>query len=165
ILGEHPTSLLVENFALAVHDVVIFDDVLADVEVVGFNLLLGVFDRLGDEAVLERDVLLKAEAVHQAGDARAAEAAHQLVFERDVEAGRARVALATGATAQLVVDPTRLVPLGADDVEAAQLADELAVRLDLGLDLVLDRFDDFRTDLVRLVALLAQRVLEQAGRI
>src|SRR5690606_4957456 len=32
---------------------------------------------------------------------------------------RARIALASGAAAQLVVDAPRLVPLGADDVQAA----------------------------------------------
>ena len=52
-------------------------------------------------------------------DAVGAEAAHQLVFERDVELRRARVALAAGAAAQLVVDAAGLVPLGADDVQAA----------------------------------------------
>src|SRR6185312_2572605 len=36
-----------------------------------------------------------------------------------VEARRAGVALTTGAATELVVDAARLVPLGADDVEAA----------------------------------------------
>ena len=48
-----------------------------------------------------------------------AEDAHQVVFERQVEAARARIALAAGAAAQLVVDAARLVALGADDVQAA----------------------------------------------
>ena len=48
---------------------------------------------------------------------------HQLVLERQVEPGLARVALAAGATAQLVVDAARLVALGAEDVEAADVAD------------------------------------------
>ena len=50
---------------------------------------------------------------------RIAEDAHQVVFHRQVEAARARVALASGAAAQLVVDATRFVALGADDVQAA----------------------------------------------
>ena len=45
---------------------------------------------------------------------------HQLVLERQVEPGLARVALTAGTTAQLVVDAARLVALGADDVEAAE---------------------------------------------
>jgi hypothetical protein len=39
------------------------------------------------------------------------------VLHRQVEARRARVALAARAAAQLVVDPARLVPLGADDLQ------------------------------------------------
>src|SRR5690606_14506792 len=42
----------------------------------------------------------------------------------------ARVALTAGTTAQLVVDPPRLVPLGAQDVEAADPLDLLLLRLD-----------------------------------
>ena len=52
--------------------------------------------------------------------ALAAEDAHQVVFERQVEARAARVALAAGAAAQLVVDAARLVALGAEDVQAAR---------------------------------------------
>ena len=52
----------------------------------------------------------------------AGEDAHQVVFERQVEAARARVALAAGAAAELVVDAARLVALGAEDVQAAELA-------------------------------------------
>ena len=42
--------------------------------------------------------------------------------QRQVEPGLARVALTAGTTAQLVVDAPRLVALGADDVEAAEVA-------------------------------------------
>ena len=126
---EDLVALAVDDLALLVHHVVVLDDVLADVEVVALDLGLGVLDRLGDQAVLDRDVVLEAEPVHDRGDVRPAEALHQVVFERDVEAGRAGLALAAGAAAQLVVDPARLVPLGADDVQAAQLHDALLVAL------------------------------------
>ena len=53
-------------------------------------------------------------------DRLAAEDAHQVVLEGKEEAGRAGVALAAGAAAQLVVDAARFVPLGTDDVEAAE---------------------------------------------
>ena len=46
-----------------------------------------------------------------------AEQAQKVVLEREVEAGLARVALPTGAAAQLVVDAPRLVALGADDAQ------------------------------------------------
>ena len=49
-----------------------------------------------------------------------AEDAHEVVFQGQVEAGGAGVALAAGAAAQLVVDAAGLVALGAQDVEAAQ---------------------------------------------
>ena len=64
------------------------------------------------------------------------EQAHQLVFEREVEAALARVALAARAPAQLVVDAARLVAFGAEHVEAAGLAHLLALGLALASELV-----------------------------
>ena len=71
-----------------------------------------------DHPVLDRHALFHPQPLHQARDAIRPEDAHQVVFERQVEARRARVALAAGAAAQLVVDAPRLVPLGAEDVQA-----------------------------------------------
>src|SRR5439155_16622571 len=51
---------------------------------------------------------------------------HEVVVAGEVEASLARIALAAGAAAQLVVDAARLVALGAEDVEPAELAHALA---------------------------------------
>ena len=59
--------------------------------------------------------------VHQLRDALGAEEAHQVVFERQEELRRARIALTTRAAAQLAIDAPRLVALGADDVQTADL--------------------------------------------
>ena len=55
-------------------------------------------------------------AVHAVG----AEDAHQVVLQRQVELRAARIALAAGAAAQLVVDAAGFVALGAEHVEAAR---------------------------------------------
>jgi hypothetical protein len=59
----------------------VFEQVLADVEVVTFDLLLRVLDGAVDEAVLDRHVLFHPEALHKTRDALGAEDAHQIVFE------------------------------------------------------------------------------------
>ncbi len=56
--------------------------------------------------------------------------------ERQVEARAARVALAAGAAAQLVVDAARLVPLGAEDVQTARGQHLHLLRVALGLELL-----------------------------
>ena len=71
-------------------------------------------------------VVRELEALDDVVDAVAGEEAHELVLGGEVEAGLARVALAAGAAAQLVVDAARLVALGAEHVEAAELAHPLA---------------------------------------
>ena len=115
----------VDDLALLIHHVVVFEQMLADVEVVAFDLALRVGDGAGDQAVLDRHAFFHAEAGHQALDAFGAEDAQQVVLERQKEARCAGVALAAGAAAQLVVDAAALVALRAHDVQAAG-GDDLA---------------------------------------
>jgi hypothetical protein len=110
---------LVDRLALLVHDVVVFEEVLAGLEVPPLDLLLGPLDGLRNHGVLDRLALLHAEPAHDPLDAVGAEDPHQVVFEREIEARGAGVALAAGAATQLVVDAPRLMTLGAQDVEAA----------------------------------------------
>ena len=115
-------ALAVDGRALQVHDVVVFQHVLAGGEVHALHLALRAFDGLGNHAGLNGHVLGHVGLLHHAGDgvhAVAAEKPHEVVFQRQVELGGARVALAAGTAAQLVVDASRLVALGADDGEAA----------------------------------------------
>ena len=60
----------------------------------------------------------------------AGEDAHQVVFERKDETRRAGIALTARTTTQLIVDATRLVTLGAENVQAAQSDDFLVLFLD-----------------------------------
>ena len=102
---EHPPPLLVDDGALLVHHLVVLEHVLADLEVLLLDLGLRALDRLGDEAVLDRHVVGHPQPGHQHLDGAAADPAHQVVAEREVEPGFARVALPAGAATQLVVDP------------------------------------------------------------
>ena len=117
---EQLTPHAVNGLALLVHDVVVFEEMFAGLEVLGFDGLLGGGDSFGDEVGLDRHILFHAEPQHEILHALAAEDAEQIVLEREEETGTAGVALTAGASAQLVVDAARIVPLGADDVQAAE---------------------------------------------
>ena len=69
-----------------VEDVVVVEEVFADVEVGAFDAVLGLFDEAGDHAVFEGEVVVEAEALHDVVDLFAAEEAHEVVFEGEVEA-------------------------------------------------------------------------------
>ena len=95
--------------------------------------VLRTLDRLRDHLRLERHVVgerLAHHPVHRAGR----EEPHEVVFERQVEAALAGVTLAAGTTTELVVDAAALVPLGAEHVEPAELADLVALGPALGLE-------------------------------
>ena len=77
----------------------------------------------GDHLGLDRQVVLELGRGHDPVDQARVEQPHQVVLEREVEPRLARVALAAGTATQLVVDAARLVALGAEHVEAAELGD------------------------------------------
>ena len=123
---QHPVALLVDDAALDVQHVVVLEDVLADLEVVLLDALLRALDAVRQHRVLDRLALRHLQPVEDLVDAVAGEQAHDVVLGGQVEARLARVALAAGAAAQLVVDAPRLVALGAEHVQAARLGHALA---------------------------------------
>ena len=112
----------VDDFALLVHHVVEIERAFALQVIALLDALLRGLDRFVQPRMLEFLAFLEAEALHDLRHAIGrAEVAHEIVFEADVEARAARIALARATSAQLAVDAARFVPLGADDVEAAAL--------------------------------------------
>ena len=130
ILRAHEVgALLVDHAALIVRDVVVFQQLLARVEVVLLDPPLRALDLARQHAALDRLAGLHAHPGHERLHARrVAENAHQIIFERQIEPARTRIALAAGAAAQLIVDAPRFVALRADDVQAAG-GDHLLVAL------------------------------------
>ena len=116
---EDLTTFAVDHLALSAHDIVILQDVLAHLEVLRLYLSLRGFDRVGDHLRFDRHIVRDAgstkESLHQHG----IEATHQVVFEREIETRLTRIALTTGSTSQLVVDTTRLMTFGTEDIEPA----------------------------------------------
>ena len=118
---EQRAAHAVDGLALLVHHVVVFEDVFAGGEILRFDGLLRGRDALGDHLAFDRHVFFHAQPQHQVLHALAAENAHQVVLQREIEARAAGIALASGASAKLIVDAARFVAFGADDVQAAQL--------------------------------------------
>ncbi len=109
----------VDHLPLLVHDVIVFQEVFADVKVMTFHPLLGLFDGVGHQAVLDGFAVIHAQAAHEALDAVGPEDAQEVVLQGEIEPGGAGIALAAGAAPELVVDAAGLVAFGAQDVEAA----------------------------------------------
>ena len=68
--------------ALIIGDVIVFQQMLSNIEVVPLDLALRIFNRASDERVLDRLALLHAQLLHDAGDAIRCKDSHQVVFER-----------------------------------------------------------------------------------
>ncbi len=106
ILSAHEVrALLIDHATLIVRDVVIFQQLLAGVEIVLLDPPLRPLDLASQHAALDRFAGLHAHPRHERlHPRRIAENTHQVIFERQVEAARARIALTAGSAAQLIVD-------------------------------------------------------------
>ena len=127
-------ALLVDDLALVVHHVVVFEELLPDVVVARLDLFLRLGQRLVDPGMDDRLAFLEPQALQHRIHAVRAENPHQVVFQRHEEFGGAGVALAAGAAAELVVDAPAFVPLAADHVKPAALPHDFARRLDVAAD-------------------------------
>jgi hypothetical protein len=132
VLFHQFLALLEDHLALIVHHVIVFQQVLADVEVARLDLLLGLFQRLVDPRMDDRLAFLQAELLQHAIHPVGAEDAHQIVLKRQEEFRAARVALTAGTAAQLVVDAAAFVALGGQHVKSAGIQRLLSSAFDIG---------------------------------
>ena len=85
VSAQHGPAVTVDDFALLVHDVVIFKQLFSDFEVMRLHLLLGIGDRSGDHAMFDWDAFLHAELEHQLRDPFGREDPHEIVFEGQIK--------------------------------------------------------------------------------
>ena len=79
---EDLVALLVDHLALVVGDVVVLEQLLADVEVARLDLALRAFEAAADDAGLDGLALGHLQALHDGLHAVAREDAHQRILER-----------------------------------------------------------------------------------
>src|ERR1022692_4361272 len=102
-------------------------------EVLAFDRLLCRLNAPADELRLNRDAFFHAQALKEFRNPLLGEVAHQVVFLRKVETRRAGIALAAGASAELVVDAAGLVAFGAENMQAADSGDLVVLYVSLRL--------------------------------
>ena len=82
---EDVVALLVDHLALVIGYVVVFQQLLADVEIAGLDLALGRFNAARHDAGFDGFAIGHLQAVHDGLDAIARENAHQRVIQAQVE--------------------------------------------------------------------------------
>ncbi len=117
----------VEGMTLVIHDLVVFENVLANQEVAFLDLSLSLADGLGKHRMLDGIPLLHAEFAEDLERGGPCEHLHQIIIETQEEPGGPLVSLSTGSTSQLVVDPSRVMPFSSDHVQATKLLGRLVI--------------------------------------
>ena len=96
IIGfEQLIALRVNHLALVVGDIVVFEQLLADVEVAAFDLTLSRFERARNQWMLDRLAFRHLQAFHNRLQTLASENPQQGIVEREIEARGARITLTT----------------------------------------------------------------------
>ena len=127
---QHPAAFPVDDLPLFIHDLVIFQQVLTDSEVVALYLLLRLLNGAGKHLMFDLFVLFHAQRIEHAHQLLGTEQTQQVILQGNVKAGFSRVALTSGTSPELVVDPPGLMPLRADDLQSAGCLG-LLVQLDI----------------------------------
>src|SRR5664280_313202 len=134
---EAPT---VDDLALLVHHVVVLEHVLARFGVATLNGVLCPLDGLGDHLRLDGHLVGEG-PTHHPVHCTGGEQPHEVILEREEEPALPRVALTTGASPELVVDPSALVTLAPQHVEPSEGPDLVALAGAGGLELGVDRLE------------------------
>src|SRR5439155_21926026 len=103
----------------------------AGLKVLGLDCLLCFFNATADKLRLDRNAFFHAQALEQSRDPLFGEDTHQVIFEQEIKTRSSGIALAAGASAQLVVNATGLVALGAENEQAARSGDFVVLRVSL----------------------------------
>lgn len=157
---QHLSALGIDDVPLLVHYIVVVQDVAASCKVFALQPFLRLFDGAGKDLRVDGLIVGKPETLHHRKDPLRAEQPQQIVLKRKEETGFAGVSLPSRTSAELVVDPPRLVALGADDEKTADLHHLLVFRTDL----LLIFFIKFPVDLPRLQHLLGDRNRRAHGK-
>ena len=123
-------ALRVNDLALAIDHIIVFDDSLANVKIVALDANLRLLNRLADHAMLNSFVFRESGCLHQALDVVVGEAPHEIVIEAQEKARFPGVALPAAAATQLIVDAARFMTLRAQYKEPAGIKYHLPITLD-----------------------------------
>ncbi len=101
---QDPLPLGVDDLSLFVHDIVVFQDIFSDGEVLAFHPLLSIFNGAGQHAGLNGLIFSDSQTAYDGLDPFSAKEAHQFIFQRQVELGGTRVSLTSGTASQLIIN-------------------------------------------------------------
>src|SRR5437868_5322939 len=130
-----------------------------------FDSLLGGSNAPSDETRFDGYVLLHAEPQHQVLHALPTENSKQVILQREVKAGAARITLASRATAQLIIDAAGFVTFGAQDMKTAESDDFPMFGVDFGGNLSPNIVELTGPQRVRRLAQLLQTLFEKKVRV
>ena len=92
-----------------IQNVVIFQNVLASVKIKALNFRLSGLQRFGNHAIFNRLIFGHFQKAHYFFNGIHGKNPHQIVFQRNIKLGLARVALPARTAAQLIINPPGFV--------------------------------------------------------
>ena len=113
-------ALLVDDLALVVGNVIVFQQLLAHIKIACFDLALRALNAPGHDAGFNGLTFRHFQPIHDRLDTITRKDAHQRVVQAEVEPRRARVSLSARTPTQLVIDTPRFMTLRGDNAQPPQ---------------------------------------------
>ena len=118
--GHNFIPLPINHLPLIVRNIVILEELLANIKVACLNLSLGTLNRRGYYPRLDRYSRL-AQTLHHSAHSIGGEYAHQIILKRQVKPRESRISLTPCTASELIVDTPTFMPLGANHMKTACL--------------------------------------------
>ena len=116
---KNTAALLIDNLALFIHDLIVFQQILTNAKVVALNLLLGIFNGACEHLVLNLLPLWNPQRIEHIDQSFRAKQTHEIILKGNVKPGHTGVSLTTCAPSKLVVNTSRLMALCTDNHQTA----------------------------------------------
>jgi hypothetical protein len=84
--------------ALVIRNIIIFQKLFTHIEVTTLNLSLRLLNRVSDHLVFDGFTIFHAHVLHESANPIRRKDSHQVIFQRQIESGVARITLTSGAT-------------------------------------------------------------------
>ena len=104
VVSKNCIALFVNNSSLLIQNIIIIKQVLTNLKVAVFYLLLSLFNTLVEPWMVNRFSRLHTDSAHHSLHSFATKETHQIIIHRDVEFRASRVTLTSRTSAQLIID-------------------------------------------------------------
>ena len=116
---QYLAALFIDDLSLLIHNLVVFQKILTDTKVIALNFLLSLLYSARQHLMFNLLALFYAQCIEYIHQTLGTKQTHQIIFQGNVKSGLSRVALTSGTSPQLVINPPGFMTLCTNDLQSS----------------------------------------------